>query len=453
MAVTINGITYNIGDSFICAKSASGNANEAGTGGTAIPLSVGNVYYLRQVDTTYNVYPYLIATTKTGSNYLGWYKADVFPIGNYTVSYNANGGTGAPSNQTKIHNQSLTLSSTKPTRSSVVSASHTVRFDGNGGSCDVESLVANDTIIYSFENWRATDGSEYESGGQYTKNESTMMTAMWSGISSTGSITLPTAYGRTGYTFKGWSTSSAATDHTYSAGDRYTPTTSNTTLYAIWKINTYTNKIGHYLNTNNQSISDLTTFNASYGSTTVINSSFGITPPNGFQLNTTFYDYSKGGVGSNYYTRTMPYDFIQPDKSVSFRFSYIPIHYSITYKYNGGSYMPGNYNDYTIWNELVFEEPIRKGYKFLGWYINGKKTTGINVGIDNTFSTTEDLYNKLALRTTGNITVEAKWEAQGLVYIDNGNSFEAYQVYIDNGTSWDQYVPYIDNGTSWDMCS
>lgn len=41
----------------------------------------------------------------------------------------------------------------------------------------------------------------------------------------------------------------------------------------------------------------------------------------------------------------------------------------------------------------------------------------------------------------------------GLIYIDNGNSFDAYQVYIDNGYSWDLYIPYIDNGSDWDMCS
>lgn len=41
----------------------------------------------------------------------------------------------------------------------------------------------------------------------------------------------------------------------------------------------------------------------------------------------------------------------------------------------------------------------------------------------------------------------------GLVYIDNGSGFTAYQVYIDNGTSWDLCIPYIDNGTSWDLCN
>lgn len=40
---------------------------------------------------------------------------------------------------------------------------------------------------------------------------------------------------------------------------------------------------------------------------------------------------------------------------------------------------------------------------------------------------------------------------QGLVYIDNGSGWDAYQVYIDNGSSWDRYIPYIDNGSGWDM--
>lgn len=44
-------------------------------------------------------------------------------------------------------------------------------------------------------------------------------------------------------------------------------------------------------------------------------------------------------------------------------------------------------------------------------------------------------------------------EVQGCVYIDNGSSWDAYQVYIDNGSSWDLYMPYIDNGSSWDLYS
>lgn len=49
-------------------------------------------------------------------------------------------------------------------------------------------------------------------------------------------------------------------------------------------------------------------------------------------------------------------------------------------------------------------------------------------------------------------TVTTSGSANGFVYIDNGSSFDKYQVYIDNGSSWDLYVPYIDNGSSWDTC-
>lgn len=43
-------------------------------------------------------------------------------------------------------------------------------------------------------------------------------------------------------------------------------------------------------------------------------------------------------------------------------------------------------------------------------------------------------------------------ELDGVIYIDNGTSFDAYEIYIDNGTSWDQYMACIDNGSSWDTC-
>ena len=41
----------------------------------------------------------------------------------------------------------------------------------------------------------------------------------------------------------------------------------------------------------------------------------------------------------------------------------------------------------------------------------------------------------------------------GLVHIDNGSGFDAYQIYIDNGSSWDLYMPFIDNGSSFELYS
>lgn len=41
---------------------------------------------------------------------------------------------------------------------------------------------------------------------------------------------------------------------------------------------------------------------------------------------------------------------------------------------------------------------------------------------------------------------------RGLIYIDNGSTFEPYQIYIDNGSDWDLYQLYIDDGTNWVLC-
>jgi len=50
----------------------------------------------------------------------------------YTVSYNANGGSGAPGNQTKYYGIALTLSSTKPTRSGYIFNGWNTAANGSG---------------------------------------------------------------------------------------------------------------------------------------------------------------------------------------------------------------------------------------------------------------------------------------------------------------------------------
>ena len=72
----------------------------------------------------------------------------------YTVSYNANGGSGAPSSQTKTQDITLTLSGTKPTRSG-----------------------------YTFLGWATSSSAtsaSYQPGGSYTANASVTLYAVWS---------------------------------------------------------------------------------------------------------------------------------------------------------------------------------------------------------------------------------------------------------------------------------
>lgn len=183
-----------------------------------------------------------------------------FSIGSvtYTINYDANGGIGAPSNQTKIHDTVLTLSSTRPTRSNSNAGSFAVTLNANGGSVNTSSLSAARTTSYTFKNWNtAADGSEtsYNVGASYSENAAATLYAQWNSSTSTAAVTLPTPT-RTGYTFKGWSTSSTATS---GVTDSYTPT-GNVTLYAVWDINKLTMKY----NTNGGAInSDIYTANTS----------------------------------------------------------------------------------------------------------------------------------------------------------------------------------------------
>lgn len=147
----------------------------------------------------------------------------------YTVTYNANGGSGAPDEQTKWHGTNLTLSSTKPTRSG-----------------------------YSFQGWAtsASGSAAYAAGASYSANASVTLYAVWKAntysvaYNANGGSGAPAAqtktYGkaltlssakptRTNYTFKGWGTSASATTVSYSAGATYT-TNAAITLYAIWEL-------------------------------------------------------------------------------------------------------------------------------------------------------------------------------------------------------------------------
>lgn len=149
----------------------------------------------------------------------------------YTVAYNANGGSGAPGSQTKWYGQTLTLSSTKPTRTG-----------------------------HTFKGWAtsASGGIAYASGASYTSNAALTLYAVWEantwpvtydanggdadsipaaqtktyGVTLVLSSTIPT---RTNYNFLGWSTSSSAITPEYQAGGNYTADMA-ATLYAVWEV-------------------------------------------------------------------------------------------------------------------------------------------------------------------------------------------------------------------------
>ena len=150
----------------------------------------------------------------------------------YTVTYNANGGSNAPSSQTKWYGEELKLSSTKPTRTG-----------------------------YIFKGWATSStatSATYPVGGSYTytKNESNTLYAVWEAITYTikfdanGGSNAPSSqmktYGKTlvlttdkptktNYKFEGWGLSSNTSTVAYNSGGNYTKNASDT-LYAVWSI-------------------------------------------------------------------------------------------------------------------------------------------------------------------------------------------------------------------------
>lgn len=147
----------------------------------------------------------------------------------YTISYNANGGSGAPSSQTKYYGTNLTLSSTKPTRTgytflgwSTSSTATTATWKAGG----TYSINAADTLYAVWKantytiSYNANGGSGAPSGQTKTY-----------GVNLTLSSTKPT---REYYKFVGWNTNANGTGTSYSAGGTYS-TNSAVTLYAIWE--------------------------------------------------------------------------------------------------------------------------------------------------------------------------------------------------------------------------
>lgn len=147
----------------------------------------------------------------------------------YTVTYNANGGAGAPPNQNKTHGTNLTLSSSIPTKTNSI-------FLGWGAAIGTETIL-------------------YYPGDTYSTNASITLYAVWESpkyiinYNANGGIGVPNSQTkylnadlilsnavipkRDGYIFAGWNSAANGTGIAYTVGGRYS-TNADATLYAQW---------------------------------------------------------------------------------------------------------------------------------------------------------------------------------------------------------------------------
>ena len=72
----------------------------------------------------------------------------------YTIKYNANGGSGVPSNQVKEHNKNITLSTSKPTRTGYTFVNWNTSSAGNGTSYSTGATYSGNSDITMYAQWR-----------------------------------------------------------------------------------------------------------------------------------------------------------------------------------------------------------------------------------------------------------------------------------------------------------
>lgn len=157
------------------------------------------------------------------------------PIPTYTITYNANNGSGAPSSQTKVQNVDLTLSTTVPTRSGYYFAGWNTSANGSGTSYAAGAVYSENSNVTLYAQWKQGYKISYNAnGGSGAPSDQIKV----QGNTVTLSTNKPT---KTGNTFTGWNTSSDGSGTSYAAGATYSAD-SSITLYAQWKPNVVTIK-------------------------------------------------------------------------------------------------------------------------------------------------------------------------------------------------------------------
>lgn len=315
----------------------------------------------------------------------------------YTLAYNANGGSGAPGTMSVGNIQvnpscAFTVSSTKPTRSSVSAGSYTVSYSGAGS---LSNSTAARTTSYTFSSWNTNSvgtGTNYAPGSTFTSTStSNTLYAKWSASTSTASVTLPNPT-MTGYSFNGWWTANTGGTKVGNGGAAYTPT-GNVTLYARWIANTYT--VSYNMNGGTGSIASQT---KTYGVNLTLSSTKPTRASTSAGSYTVTYNANGGSVGSASASATRTTSYAFSKWNTASNGSGTSYESGGTYATNAAATLYAQWNSSTSTAAVTLPTPARTGYNFTGWYTatSGGSKAG-NAGASYTPS--------------GNITLYAQWSA------------------------------------------
>jgi len=273
-------------------------------------------------------------------------------INSYTVSYDANGGSGAPSSQTSNYNTSITVSATVPARSGYTFGGWNTAANGSGSDYSSSTSLVVTANVTLYAKWSVNTYSiSYDANG----GSGAPVTA--SGVQFSASITVSaTVPTRSGYTFGGWNTAANGSGTSYASGASIVMPANNVSLYAQW---TATVQTVTY-NANGGSAAPSTSSVATDATATVSST---LPVRNGY----TFlrWNTAANGSGTDYSSGST---FVMGPSSVSLYAVWLANTYSVTYDANGGVAPPASSSAQTDATFSVSaSQPTRSGYTLVSW--------------------------------------------------------------------------------------
>ena len=344
---------------------------------------------------------------------------------NKTITYYANGYGTAPSIQSVVAGNSITL---RNKISNQTVNSYTVTYYANGGTSAPSTQTS--TKTYKQTTWNTNSsgtGTNYTPGASYTINNDLKLYAIWDN-GTQNSINLASSIARnsdtlkrtvtfnpgegscsietltstatTTYSFSGWKENNIGTP--LAAGSKYTPN-GTVSMYASWDSNTsgYSSIILPYASISEAETLTTVKLDANKGNCEF--KSFTVKGITKRIFEGWYYNNAKIGDGGSSYTPTATI--------------------TLTAKYG---------NQRTSYNQIFLPTPYRQGYKFLGWSTNPNDNSGVF-----------GYYTP-----TGNDKLYAIWR-ENFVFININGSIKKAQGFIFNDNQWNKAQIFISNNNKW----
>ena len=266
--------------------------------------------------------------------------------------------------------------------------------------------IPSDNVVVLYAKWKANNYNVVFDGNNHSSGATAAVTCTYN-----EDCTLPSnGFSRTGYTFKGWSTTKGGSIKYENNGyvRNLTPVKDATvTLYAVWEANTYTVKF-------DKNSSEAT---GNVGSVVCTYDKACTLPANNYtRVGATFDGWAvTSNTAVQYKNKAIVKNLTATANGTYTLYAHWNINtYKITYNYGGGS--AGNYHPSSVkYGEVInISNPTRSCYSFRGWTISGynstyaksgSSSTNVNTTINGTTSAT--YFKNLA--TNGTVTFTANW--------------------------------------------